>query len=238
MTTGGRSGAEGAGIRHGLDKAAVLDAAVRLIDARGTAGFSVRELARVMGVYPATIYWHIGGRKDDFLAEVAAHVIDGFMVPAPKGEDWRVTLRGLFEGYRKAMHRHPNIATFTGSQLVSNGMSSAPLIERILDALGRAGFEGTALIDAYNATLAALVGFVTLELAAAPARQQEWEDRFREDLAQIDAERFPRLHSALPDMANKAFILRWDNGSVVPLDGGFRVYVEAFIAGLASRTKG
>lgn len=235
MTITGRPGTAGAKERPGLDKTAVLNAAVRLIEAKGVDAFSVRELARAMGVYPATLYWHIQGRKDDFLAEVAAHVVEGFLVPATTGEDWRAALRTLFESYRRAMQRHPNIATFIGSKLVSNGISSAPLVERILDALGSAGFRDQELIDTYNATLAALVGFVTLELATVPARQDEWKARFREQLQQVDAGRFPRLHAALPAMTNKAFILRWDNGSAVPLDGGFAVYVDAFIEGIGSR---
>ena len=36
----------------------------------------------------------------------------------------------------------------------------------------------------------------------------------------------------LPLLANKAFILRWDNGSTVPLDSSFERHVQMTIDGL------
>lgn len=221
----------------GLTKAEVLDAAVRLIDERGAAAFSVREVARSLGVYPATLYWHIRGNKDDFLAEVAAHVMEDFLLREDGGGDWLATLRQIFLRYRQAMHRHPNVAPLIGAQLVSNGVSSAHLVETLLSKLAEGGFSGEALVDNYNATLAAMVGFVTLELAPPPPAPGDWEKRFQAQLAEIDATRFPHLRAALPAIANRAFIVRWQSGSKVPLDGGFHAYVDTYLAGLAQQAE-
>jgi AcrR family transcriptional regulator len=219
----------------GISKAEVLEAAVRVIDERGAARFSIREVARSLGVYPATLYWHVRGNKNDFLAEVAAYAREDFLLPAESDGDWRSVLKQIFVRYRDAMHKHPNMAPLIGAQLVTNGISSARLAEIILARLSEAGFAGEALIDNYNATLAAMVGFVTLELAAPPSDSDCWEKRFQDELSRIDADRFPLLHAALPAMANRAFIVRWESGSKVPLDGGFTAYVDTYLEGLARR---
>ena len=41
---------------------AIVDAAFHMIDERGNTGFSMRALALELGVFPATLYWHVGDR--------------------------------------------------------------------------------------------------------------------------------------------------------------------------------
>ena len=219
--------------QRGLTKAEVLDTALRVLDERGAEAFSVRQVARALDVYPATIYWHVRGNRDDLLAEVGAHALADSLPQTPTGT-WQDDLRAIFAGYRQAMQRHPNLAPLMGANMATNGTSGAALVERILAALTRAGFSGRELADHYNATLAAIVGFVTLELASAPA-DPGWAEALRDDLAALDPGQYPLLCAALPEMTNRAFVLRWENGAVHPLDGGHKAFVEAFLAGLTAR---
>lgn len=55
----------------GLTKAGIVAAAVRQIDEKGLAAFSIRDLARSLGVSAGHIYWHVGGAKEDLFAEIS-----------------------------------------------------------------------------------------------------------------------------------------------------------------------
>ena len=41
---------------------AIVEAAFRLIEEKGASGFSMRAVASELGVFPATLYWHVGDR--------------------------------------------------------------------------------------------------------------------------------------------------------------------------------
>lgn len=96
--------------------------------------------------------------------------------------------------------------------------AAAEMIERILTVLSAAGFRDDQLLDAYNVVVAAQVGFVTRELAALPLEGiVSWAEEHRKQITTIDILRYPMLGRPLPAFANKAFMLRWSNGTEVPL---------------------
>lgn len=226
----------GRAAEKGLSREAIVAAAIALIDEDGLAAFSIRALARRLGVYPTAIYWHIGGAKDDLYSEITATMTAGLMRPDEAAADWRDTLRILFRRYRAAAHEHPDIAALIGAQIKSNGPPHAGLVEIVVAALRQAGYDGDPLIDAFNALIGGLFGYVTMELAPPPQRDLDaWEASFADRLAALDADRFPETARILPRMRNRAFALRWKNGAAVPLDGGYEALLENLIAGIAAR---
>ena len=58
------------GYHHGNLKAALIDAALQLIEQKGPTGFTLSEAAKQAGVTPAAVYRHFEGRED-LLAEAA-----------------------------------------------------------------------------------------------------------------------------------------------------------------------
>ena len=58
------------GYHHGNLKQALVEAALRLIEERGPAGFTLSEAAKSAGVTPAAVYRHFEGRED-LIAECA-----------------------------------------------------------------------------------------------------------------------------------------------------------------------
>ncbi|MFX4470272.1 hypothetical protein ABTA54_19400, partial [Acinetobacter baumannii] len=59
-----------------------------------------------------------------------------------------------------------------------------------------------------------------------------WVDGMRAAVDAIDATRHPHLHRVRDRIANRHFMLRWENGTTVPLDAGFDAHVAIVIAGL------
>lgn len=225
----------GRAAEKGLTRDAIVSAAIALIDAEGLGNFSVRALARQLGVYPAAIYWHIGGAKDDLFSEITATITAGLIRPDEVPDDWRDTLRLVFHRYRAAARKHPDIANLIGAQIKSNGPPHAGLVEVLITALRRAGYDGETLVDAFNALIGGLFGYVTMELAPPPQRDvAAWETSFESRLSALDPARFPETAAYLPLMRNRAFALRWKNGVEVPLAGGYDALIENLIAGLAA----
>ena len=222
----------------GLTREAVIAAALEEIDATGLPGFSIRGLARRLGVNPTVVVWHLGNRNM-VLAEVV-NAVQGDLVPArPPHQGWQDRLRQIFARSREAVRRHPNVAPLIGAEIVSNVRSDFRLAEALLEALAEAGFTGAALCRAYNATHAALVGFTTQELAQMPGEDLPgWQAGMREHLTRADPRTHPILARELPHLANRAFILRWQNGVDAPMDESFALYVDCFIAGLAAHALG
>lgn len=69
------NGGERRGYHHGNLREALLEAALRLIAEKGTAGFTVAEAARLAGVSPAAPYRHFRS-AEEMLAEIAVRGFD------------------------------------------------------------------------------------------------------------------------------------------------------------------
>jgi len=217
-----------------LNKARIVAAALALIDRDGLDGFSMRGLADALGVYPTAIYWHVED-KNALLAEVVGHALSD-LVPRRGPADWRLWLKEFFRRYRAAVQRHPNIAPMIGAQMVSNAGVDPGTIERILSVLASAGFRDDHLVHAYNAVIAVQVGFVTLEMAPTPKDDPEaWAAHMKASLRGIDVAQFPVLAANLARMENRAFIVRWQNGTKVPLDESFELFIDIAVRGLEQR---
>ncbi|MCW5772301.1 MAG: TetR family transcriptional regulator [Rhodospirillaceae bacterium] len=223
----------------GLSKEGIVAAALALIDAEGLPAFSLRDVARRLGVYPTAIYWHVPGRNA-LLAEVVAQALRAILPPDDPAA-WQDWLRGLFRRYRAAVRAHPNIAPLIGAQLVSNEGIDAGMIDGILAALTHAGYGGAggaSIVDAYNVVIAAMCGFVTMELAPLPADDPAgWAAALERRVQAIPSLAYPTLARHLPDMANRAFILRWQNGVEAPLEASFEAFIDCVIRGLEARAR-
>ena len=108
-----RRGRPPSNARDTLTRDRIVAAALELLDQGGLSAFSVRDVAKALGVYPAAIYWHVPTRNA-LLALMVAHVLRDL---APKGgaRAWQDWLRALFRRYRNAVRRHPNIAPLIGA---------------------------------------------------------------------------------------------------------------------------
>ena len=102
--------ARGRGVRAEvpITREAIVDAAFRMIDERGPEGFSMRSLASEMGVFPATLYWHVGDRAH-LLGLVQQQWMD-FVETPDDLDDWREWAVELGRRYRQNAHRYPNVA--------------------------------------------------------------------------------------------------------------------------------
>ena len=82
-----------AGTRAGLTKAAIVAAAAKLIESVGANGFSLRKLAKALGVGPTTIHFHFEGGVGSVFSAVAQQALAGVTRPFKPKEEPAAYLR-------------------------------------------------------------------------------------------------------------------------------------------------
>lgn len=214
-----------------LSRARLVATALALIDRDGLEAFSMRNLARELGVTPGALYHHVADR-DTLLQAVTAAVQAEIAMP-DADTAWEQRLRGIAAGYRAAVHAHPGAAALLSSYLVTHSSAGFQLVEAVLDTLEQARVPSQALLATYNATVGAIVGYVGLELAAPPRDDpQGWAERRRRELADVDGDRHPRMASHRGQLERGAFAVRWRTGVEQPLDDGFDALCDMLVAGI------
>ncbi|MDF2916515.1 MAG: TetR family transcriptional regulator [Microbacterium sp.] len=216
-----------------LNRQHVLTVALELVDRDGLSGLTMRSLAAAMGVRPSALYWHFQ-TKDQLLGEVSALVFDNIEVGDDHGTEWDAWLAGLARKMRAALHEHPHFAGIVTGQMLTTDRG-VPLAERIFRVLDRAGFSSTELVEVYNVFFGVVLGWVTMELSAAPEGDDGWQETLSEDLRTIDSTLFPTLSRVMPLAEDRAFMLRWTPGRDNPLDSSFEVVLETLFVGLRAR---
>ena len=68
----------------------IVEAALAQIAERGLERFSLRDVARALGVYPTAVYWYFRSRNELLAAVCAAAQRD--IVPPPRQGDWQAWL--------------------------------------------------------------------------------------------------------------------------------------------------
>jgi TetR/AcrR family transcriptional regulator, tetracycline repressor protein len=119
----------------GLNREAVIQGALAMLDAVGVDGLSMRALADRLGVRAASLYWHIRD-KDQLLELVAESVLERVAVPAsPLG--WRPQVTSACNDLAQFLKVHQGAATVV--------LGSLPVVQRsrltrdLAHALGTAG---------------------------------------------------------------------------------------------------
>jgi AcrR family transcriptional regulator len=93
---------------RGLDRAAILEAASRLLDERGLHALTMRALARELGVAPMTVYWHVGDREE-LLDALVADALDHVAVRPPDAGSWSERMMSVLADLRGQLLRHSRV---------------------------------------------------------------------------------------------------------------------------------
>ncbi|HZW02720.1 MAG TPA: TetR family transcriptional regulator, partial [Anaerolineaceae bacterium] len=114
-----------AGPKHGLDRAAVLQVAVRLVNAEGADALSLYRLARELGVKPPSLYNHIDGLAG-LWRELAIENITALgdrISQASIGKTGPAGIRALAAAYRAHIRECPDLYL---ASLRSSGNMESP----------------------------------------------------------------------------------------------------------------
>jgi TetR/AcrR family transcriptional regulator, tetracycline repressor protein len=177
--------------RHrSLTLEAILDAAVALLDARGAAALTMRNVAGALGCKQASLYRHIRNREE-LVTLLADRVTRVASTPPPAGLDWAGQAAWSARLFRDHLRRHPGLASLLhGTERL--GPNSLAGVEYALELFTRAGMSPRLATAAASSLATFIVGSVQFNLgldASDPA-----ESRHRRLLySSQDAAAFPLL---------------------------------------------
>ncbi|WP_325088686.1 TetR/AcrR family transcriptional regulator [Burkholderia contaminans] len=145
---------------RGLDKDAIVAAALALLEDVGEAAFSVRKLAQSVGCDPMSVLYHFKSKEG--LSRAIANALSRSLVPVDAALPWRERLRDLARQYRALALRYP--AAFA---LLQRHMSTGPAdlahIEAVHRALADAGIPRAALPSVCVGWYASVIGLAAAE---------------------------------------------------------------------------
>lgn len=104
----------------GLNREAVIQAALAMLDEVGVDGLSMRALADRLGVKAASLYWHLRD-KDQLLELVAEAVLDGVAVPVSP-QSWRSQVAGACDELARFLVVHQAAASLV--------LAALPVVQR------------------------------------------------------------------------------------------------------------
>jgi AcrR family transcriptional regulator len=194
-----------AGTRAGLTKPSIAAAAGALIEKSGANKFSMRKLAKALGVVPTTIHAHFKGGEGAVLTAVAATAIAGVARPFKPKDDPADYLRELFFNVLKALKGRPTIARLVIIQLSSNPILDPFLAERLLLALAELGVAKEARAKMFHRALGALFEMIILEsFRSDVATQKEISADMVKTIAPLLPTEFSNLTELRDDLAAEA----------------------------------
>ncbi|MEU2174029.1 TetR/AcrR family transcriptional regulator C-terminal domain-containing protein [Nocardia sp. NPDC019219] len=194
--TGGGSGP--------VTRAAVLAAALEIIDRDGVDGLSMRRLAEAVERDPMVIYRHVPN-KAAVLDGVAEIVFAQLAVDAAD-PDWAAQLRAVARDFRRLALAHPRVVPLLVTRPLATPLGLRPYavvrpLEDILQLLTRAGFSGADALHIYRAVFGFLYGHVLNELQEIVERPEETDDVLRLGLHRLPIGQFPLLRELAPVLA-------------------------------------
>jgi AcrR family transcriptional regulator len=172
-----------------IDREAVLDTALRLLDAEGVEALTMRRLASELGVSAMAPYRYVGS-KDELLMVLVDRLAARLIYP-PRPRDPRGAMVVLWSTIYDSLAAHAWVPeVLARRQMMAPSVLDA--IEEIHAALGKAGLSTEAAVRAYrlmwNFTLGSLLVRAGTS-ADGPSQQQELRGA-------PDSERYPMLAAA------------------------------------------
>jgi AcrR family transcriptional regulator len=125
--------------RNPLDREAILDAAIELLDRHGLEGLSMRKLATALGVEAMSLYNHVDG-KEALLDGIHERILLSLDPPPPQTRSWQAFVRHQALALHRALLAHPHAIPL----FATRPAATPAAIERLglfLEVLERAGFK-------------------------------------------------------------------------------------------------
>ncbi|MBS1674926.1 MAG: TetR family transcriptional regulator [Actinobacteria bacterium] len=165
--------------RARIDRAAIVQAALSIIDTEGLAGLSMRTLATRLDVKAASLYNHVTGKRalQQLIAdEVSTHVISA-LTP---GLGWRDLLDQFAGEIRSELRTHPGAAQVLAVTDVSAEVYS-PVIPIIVHAFAGHGVDDLEVLLTFSSLGVLVIGLAAAEFGDVPepaVAPREYYDRW------------------------------------------------------------
>jgi AcrR family transcriptional regulator len=195
-------------------EAAIVDAALALIDGQGVDALTMRALGRCLGVEGMALYTYFRS-KDELLDAAAERILEQLGSEFDRSLPWQDRIRNGALAWAELQAGHPRAFPLVyRSGLRTDAVRL--LTEELLDALRSAGFGPREAALAYQS--------VIVLVDAALLGRSSWTDEalheaWRLGAADASAERFPRFREIAPHAATLSWEEILDSGIDLLLQG-------------------
>ena len=188
--------------RAPLSRDAIVEAALRVVDAEGLDAASMRRVADELGTAPSALYWHVRD-KDELLQLALDRVIGEIALPPADPANWQEQLKGFAREARRVFTLHHDIARVSLGA-IPIGPNALRIMEWAHGLLRDAGLPDriVALVgDLFGLYVGAYAYEESLGLASPTGEDlppQEVVALLRDYWGSLPAERFPHTLALLP----------------------------------------
>jgi AcrR family transcriptional regulator len=217
--------------RDPLTQEAIVEAAIKVLDAEGLDGFSMRRVADQLNTGAASLYWHVGskdGLLDLIFEEVIGEQVDE--VPDPDPERWQEQLKEVARTMRRTVLGHRDIVRLSIGR-IPMGPNALRLSERVLAIMRAGGVPDELAVQSYLLMMSTVNGFTMDETGWQEDAQlehmppmEEAATMTRDYLASLPAEQFPNLIEVAEHFA------------IADQDSRFDVLLDLFVDGIATKS--
>ena len=159
MTTSTATRRKPGGRGAGLTREQIVEQAIALMDAEGTAALTLRRLAKELGVEAPALYWHVAD-KGDLCREVVRTVGEHLELDSSTRGTPRRRLEHHFRAVRDHWRAHPGVLELSRQFPPSAGGAVARQGLALVEELGVAPAEA---LECYRSLSWTVTGFVILE---------------------------------------------------------------------------
>jgi AcrR family transcriptional regulator len=143
--------------RDPISREAIVAAAIRLLDAEGLGGLSMRRIADQLGTGAASLYWHVGS-KDGLLDLVFDEIVGELAIPDPDPPRWRDQIKDVARAQRAISLRHPYVVQISIGR-IPLGPNALRYSERTLAILRAAGLSPRLAVQGSHLLISTVNGF-------------------------------------------------------------------------------
>jgi TetR/AcrR family tetracycline transcriptional repressor len=153
---------------------AIVDAAIRVLEAEGIGALNMRRIALEVDTSPMSLYRYIA-TKEDLLTAIADRYLAEVDLPDTRGLTWRETITASIVAVHHAFLDHPHLGSVIALQHV-DAVAIFQATELILDALRQAGLDPDETVQALDVLNSYAMGFTQRKVefrrsTGAPARR-------------------------------------------------------------------
>lgn len=215
--------------RDPLTQEAIVKAAIKVLDAEGLAGFSMRRVADELNTGAASLYWHVGSKDglfDLIFEEVIGEQVED--IPEPEPDRWQEQLKEVARGMRRTILRHRDLVQLSIGR-IPMGPNALRMSERVLAILRSGGVPDELAVQSYLLLISAVNGFTLDETG--------YDDAAPEDTppAEEAGQMVGTYLSSLPDDQFSNLKRVAEHFAMTDQDARFDLLIDLFVDGIAAR---
>jgi AcrR family transcriptional regulator len=208
--------------RTALTAAAIVDAALEVLDAGGVTGLSMRRVAERLQTGPASLYAHVSS-KDELLELVYDELVGRVPLPEPDPAIWADQIRQMMRGLRGVLAAHRDTA-FAGLGRIPTTPKSLAAAEAVTAVLKAGGLSDRVVALGLDHLVLHVCATALEESLYQHSGMTETElARYFEDVHvfyhALPPDRYPALASVAEDMTSHDGEERFEFGLTVLIEG-------------------